>query len=80
MQRKSSHASQCPQISSQRQIPLVKHMDIDVAEINGRLHIICVDYFTCCIFERELRSLHSVDVIDALKSIFCDIGAPDRDY
>ena len=27
---------------------------IDVAEINGRSHIVCVDYFTCCIFEREL--------------------------
>ena len=32
---------------------------IDVAEIHGRSHIVCVDYFTCCIFERELRSLHS---------------------
>ena len=51
---------------------------IDVAEINGQSHIVCVDYFTCCIFKRELRSLHSADVIDTLKSIFCDIGAPDR--
>ena len=51
---------------------------IDIAEIHGKSHIVCVDYFTCCIFERELRSLHSIDVIDALKSIFCDIRAPDR--
>ena len=51
---------------------------INVAEINGRSHIVCVDYFTCCIFERKLRSLHSVDVIEALKSVFCDVRAPDK--
>ena len=49
---------------------------IDVTEIHGKSHIFCVDYFTCCIFERELRSLHSTDVIDALKSTFCDVWAP----
>ena len=27
---------------------------IDVAEIQGRSHIVCVNNFTCCIFEREL--------------------------
>ena len=51
---------------------------IDVAEIHGRSHIVCVNYFTCCIFERELQSLHSTDVIEALKSMFCDVGAPDK--
>ena len=51
---------------------------IDITEIHGRSHIVCVDYFTCCIFERELQSLHSIDVIEALKSILCDIGAPDK--
>ena len=51
---------------------------IDVAEIHGRFHIVCVDYFTCCIFERELRSVHSIDVIEALKSMFCDIRAPNK--
>ena len=51
---------------------------IDIVEIHGRSHIVCVDYFTCCIFERELQSLHSVDVIEALKSMFCDIRAPDK--
>ena len=51
---------------------------IDFAEIHGRSHIVCVDYFTCCIFERELQSLHSIDVIEALKSIFCDVGAPNK--
>ena len=50
---------------------------IDVVEIHSKSHIVCVNYYTCCIFERELWSLHSTDVIDALKSIFYDIGAPD---
>ena len=40
---------------------------IDVTEIHGRSHIVCVNYFTCCIFERELQSLHSTDVIDSLE-------------
>ena len=51
---------------------------IDIADIHGKSHIVRVDYHTCFIFERELRSLHSTDVIDALKSIFCGVGAPDR--
>ena len=51
---------------------------IDVTEIHGRSHIVYVDYFTCCIFERELQSLHSSDVIEALKLMFCDVGAPDK--
>ena len=38
----------------------------------------CVDYFSCCIFKRQLKSLHLSDVIQALKSIFCDVGSPDR--
>ena len=51
---------------------------IDITEIHGRSHIVCVDYFTCCIFERELQSLHSTDVIEALESMFCDIRAPHK--
>ena len=31
---------------------------------------------SCCIFECQLHSLHSTDIIKALKSILCDIGAP----
>ena len=61
-----------------RQIPLERYMVLIIAEIHGRSHIVCVDYFTCCIFERELQSLHSMDVIEALKSIFCDVRAPDK--
>ena len=77
MQGKSSHASECSQVPSQASSP-GEIYGIDVAEINGRSHIVCVDYFTCCIFERELQSLHSVDVIDALKLMFCDVRAPDK--
>ena len=51
---------------------------VDVTDIHGKSHIICIDYYTCCIFERQLKSLHSIDVIEALESIFCDIRAPDK--
>ena len=52
---------------------------VDVADIQGKSHIVCVDYFSCCIFERQLlKSLHSSDVIEALKSILCDIRSSDK--
>ena len=51
---------------------------VDVADIQGKPHIVCVDYYSCCIFERQLKSLHSTDVIKSLKSIFCDVRAPDK--
>ena len=51
---------------------------VDVADIQGKPHIILVNYYICCIFEWQLKSLHSADVIEALKSIVCDIGAPDK--
>ena len=47
---------------------------VDVADIQGKSHIILVNYYTCCIFEQQ----HSTDVIKALKSTFCDIGASDK--
>ena len=50
----------------------------DVTEIQGKQHLVCVDYKSCCIFERELHSLHTTEVVRALKSIFCDIGVPDK--
>ena len=50
----------------------------DVTEIQGRQHIVVVDYFSCCIFERKLPNLISFCVIEALKDIFCDMGSPDR--
>ena len=49
----------------------------DVAEIQGRQHIVVIDYFSCCIFERQLANLMSFCVIEALKDI-CDVGSPDK--
>ena len=51
---------------------------IDVADILGKSHLVCVDYKSCCIFECELSTLHTSEVVKALKSIFCDVGAPDK--
>ena len=51
---------------------------IDIAEIQGRQHLVCMDYKSCCIFERELNGLHTTEVVKALKSIFCDVGAPNK--
>ena len=49
-----------------------------VAEIQGKQHLVVVDYFSCCIFERKLANLMSFCVIKALKDIFCDVGSPDK--
>ena len=46
--------------------------------IKGKSHLVCVDYKSCCIFERPLSTLHTSEIINALKSIFCDVGAPDK--
>ena len=51
---------------------------VGITDIQGKPHIVCIDYYSCCIFERQLKSLHSTDVIKSLKSIFCDIRAPDK--
>ena len=51
---------------------------IDVADIKGKPHLVCVDYKSCCIFECQLSTLHTSDIVNALKSIFCDVGAPDK--
>ena len=51
---------------------------IDVADIQGKHHLVCVDYKSCCIFECQLSTLHTTEIIKALKSIFCDIRAPDK--
>ena len=50
----------------------------DVTEIQGRQHIVVVDYFSCCIFKRQLSNLMSFCVIEALKDIFCDVESPDK--
>ena len=40
--------------------------------------LVLVDYFSCAIFECKLKSLQSVDIIDALKDMFCDVDTPDK--
>ena len=73
--------SPCPQMSHKFQVKANfpgEIYAIDVADIQGKSHIVLVDYHTCCIFEHQLKSLHSTNVIEALKSIFCDVGAPDK--
>ena len=50
----------------------------DVTDINGKQHLVLVDYFSCCIFKRRLANLTSLCVIEALKDIFCDLGSPDK--
>ena len=51
--RKKIYVSKHTQISSQGKFSREIY-GIDIAEIHGRSHIVCVNYFTCCIFEREL--------------------------
>ena len=50
----------------------------DITEIQGRQHIVVVNYSSSCIFERKLKSLASIDIISALKDIFCDVGSPNK--
>ena len=52
--------------------------DCDVTDINGKQHLVLVDYFSYCIFKRKLANLTSLCVIEALKDIFCDLGSPDK--
>ena len=47
-------------------------------DIQAKSHLVCVDYYSCCIFERQLCSLHTTEIVEALKSVFCDVRAPDK--
>ena len=51
---------------------------MDIAEIQGKQHLVVIDYFSCCIFERKLANLTSLCIIDAIKDIFCDLGSSDK--
>ena len=51
---------------------------MDIAEIQGKQHLVVIDYFFCCIFERKLVNLTSLCIIDAIKDIFCNVGSPDK--
>ena len=51
---------------------------INITDIKGKFHLVCVNYKSCCIFEHQLGGLHTSEIVKALKSIFCDVGAPDK--
>ena len=48
----------------------------DIGEINGRPHLIVVDYYSFTVFEHPLTSLNTTSVITAFKTIFSDTGIP----
>ena len=50
----------------------------DITDIKGKQHLVLVNYYSCCIFERRLANLTSLCVVDALKDLFCDLGSPDK--
>lgn len=50
---------------------------INVTDIQGKSHLVCVDFKSCCIIE-QLNNLQVTEVIKAIKSIFCHVEAPDK--
>ena len=50
----------------------------DVADIQGRHHLVVIDYYSTCIFEQPLPSLTSASIILAFKTIFADTGIPSK--
>ena len=51
---------------------------VDITYIHGKSHLVCVNYYSCYIFERQLGNLHTTEIVKTLKSVFCGIGAPDK--
>ena len=50
----------------------------DVGDIQGRHHLVVINYYSTCIFECPLPSLTSVSIILALKTICADTGIPSK--
>ena len=50
----------------------------DVADIQGKHHLVVIDYYSTCIFEHPLPSLTSANIILAFKTIFADTGIPSK--
>ena len=50
----------------------------DVADIQGKHHLVVIDYYSTCIFECPLPSLTSASIILAFKTIFADTGIPSK--
>ena len=49
----------------------------DLCDIDGKVHIVCVDYFTFFLWERPLPDMQSDTVILGLKMIFSENGSPE---
>ena len=49
----------------------------DFCDIDGKVHIVCVDYFSFFIWERPLPDMQSDTVILGLKMIFSENGSPE---
>ena len=50
----------------------------DVADIQGKHHLVVIDYYSTCIFEHPLPSLTLASIILAFKTIFADTGTPSK--
>ena len=50
----------------------------DLCDIDGKVHIVCVDYFSFFIWERPLPDMQSDTVILGLKMIFSENGSPQK--
>ena len=55
-----------------------KYMDVTSWKLKANQHLVVVDYKSVCIFERKLPNVTSSSVFESLKSIFCDVRAPDK--
>ena len=49
----------------------------DLCDIEGKVHIVCVDYFSFFIWEQALPDMQSDTVILGLKMIFSENGSPE---
>ena len=50
----------------------------DVADIQGKHHLVVIDYYFTCIFEQPLPSLTSASIILTFKTISADTGIPNK--
>ena len=49
----------------------------DLCDIDAKVHIVCVDYFSFFMWERPLPNMQSDTVILGLKMIFSENGSPE---
>ena len=50
---------------------------VDLCDIDGKVHVVCVDYFSFFTWERPLPDMQSDTVILGLKTIFSENGSPE---